>query len=211
MPISTTKTLLSIASTLIFAASITGPLSQPAFAEETNYSGQFLKGKAEVTANPKGGKRYLVARVLVNASPESVWKSIHEERHKDPDLAYSKVIEEKGNHSILEQKFDVLPVIGSSVCTLDQEEIPLKRIDYHLIKSDRFKAMEGSWVITPYAGGKATVLELTSYIDPGLALPRFMIENVAKGKLERRVTNVKKASELHERQLSAKNAQGKTQ
>lgn len=150
-------------------------------------------------------RRFVKGRVLINASPHVVWDSVHEERKHDPDLEYSKVVEEKANIKMLEQKFNLIPVIGSATCLMKQDEVVNQRIDYTMVKSDRFKAFEGSWVLTPTEDGKGTILELSSHIDMGLPIPRGIVENFQGKKLGRRLTNVKKMAEtVQSKQLATK-------
>jgi len=133
--------------------------------------------------------------VQINAAPNHVWEAVHNERAKDPDLSYSKVIQQKGSKILLEQKFNALPVIGEATCLMVQEETPLKRIDYKLVKSDKFKSMSGSWILeeTP-AGG--TSLQLQSVLDTGLPYSQGIINNLLKNKISKRLERVKAAAEL---------------
>ncbi|MBX9686435.1 MAG: SRPBCC family protein [Candidatus Obscuribacterales bacterium] len=156
-------------------------------------------GKGQVVIGTKdrpNGRRWVTAKIKINAQPQVVWDAVHEERKSDPDLAYSKVLEEKNNEKTIEQKFQLLPVIGTSVCVIKSNEIQNKRIDYYLLKSDRFKAVEGSWILQPTEDG-GTVLELGSYIDIGVPAPRGFVENIAGKKLERRVSSVRRFAEAH--------------
>ncbi len=141
------------------------------------------------------GKPRVKASITIKAPPEVVWDAVHEQRKTDPELAYSKVLRQGVNEATLEQKFMVIPVIGSAVCTMNTQEVPNRRIDYQMIKSDRFKAMEGSWVLTPSADGKSTTLELSSHIDLGLPVPRGMMNGVTQKKLERRLAHVRELAE----------------
>lgn len=163
--------------------------SSPALAKEAKE-----KNKVQVSTEERtGGKTWFKASVVVDAPPELVWQSVHEERRHDPDLAYSKVLEQKDNECRLEQKFVLIPVIGASVCEMKNWEVPGHRIDYKLVKSDRFKAMEGSWVLTPVNQG--TLLELTTHLDLGLPVPKTLMNSVTSKKLERRLGNVRKMAE----------------
>lgn len=148
----------------------------------------FVEAKAK-------GQRWVTARVQIKAKRHVVWETVHEERKNDPDLAYSKVLEESKNHAVIEQKFVLLPLIGTSVCVMKNHEVPMERIDYQLIKSDRFKAMEGSWILLPGEDSNSTMLELSTYLDLGLPVPRGIFEGITGKKLERRLTNVKRAAE----------------
>jgi hypothetical protein len=134
-------------------------------------------------------------QINIAAPPLLVWNVVHEERKHDPDMAYSKVLSEKGNEIMLEQKFCLLPVIGTSVCTMQQNETPGQRIDYKLIKSDRFKLMEGSWVLVPSADNKSTTLQLTTLLDLGMPVPRSMFNHICAKKLERRLQHIKEMAE----------------
>ena len=72
--------------------------------------------------------------------------------------------------------------------------MPGHRIDYWLVKSERFKALEGSWIVSAAETG-GTVLELSSFIDMGLPVPRHMLEAVASKKIEHRLENIRKMAE----------------
>lgn len=152
------------------------------------------KGEVVLGTLQKNGHNRIRARVHISAPPQVVWETVHEERKTDPDLAYSKVLETSGQNSVLEQKFQLIPIVGSSVCVMRNTEIPGHKIDYSLMKSDRFKALEGTWIVSANPDG-TTILELSSYIDMGLPVPRSMLEVVASKKLAGRLQNIRKMAE----------------
>ena len=133
------------------------------------------------------------ADIVIKAPADTVWYTVHEERKHDPDIAYSKLLERNENECTLEQKFVFIPVVGSAVCVMKQNETPLKRIDYRLIKSDHFKALEGSWVLTPSIDGKSTTLCLSSHVDLGLPIPMppGFLNNILTKKLQKRLHHIK--------------------
>jgi hypothetical protein len=130
----------------------------------------------------------------IKAPVTQVWEAVHHERASDPDLAYSKVIQQKGNQILLEQKFNALPVIGEATCLMVQQETPLKRIDYKLVRSDKFKEMSGSWVMEPKQDG-TTALVLYSRLDTGLPFSQGVIDNVLQDKINKRLSRVKASAE----------------
>lgn len=157
------------------------------------------------TAQRPDGHKWVKAKILINASPHVVWETIHEERKKDPDLAYSKILsQDSETQATLEQKFCLIPVIGTSTCVMRNVEVPLERIDYNMIRSDRFKALEGSWVLSPGTQPNETALELSSFVDMGLPIPRGMIEGITAKKLQRRLANVKTMAEAEQTRLARK-------
>jgi hypothetical protein len=150
---------------------------------------------AKTKTNPNSWVR---GTIHVQAPPEIVWYSVHETRRKDPDLAYSKVLEHSLNEETYEEKFQLIPLLGSATCVLKDKEVPLKRIDYALVSSDHFKAMDGSWVFVASEDGKSTTLELTSHLDTGLPVPQSFVDSNLAKKIERRLNHVKTVAEgLH--------------
>jgi carbon monoxide dehydrogenase subunit G len=139
--------------------------------------------------------------VVIKAPPEVVWQAVHDERNSDPDLAYSKILEQGENECKLEQKFTFIPVIGTAVCQMYNREVPNERIDYKLIKSDRFKAMEGSWVLTAIEEGK-TRLDLSTNLDMGIPVPRGMVNAITAKKLATRLKHVKEMAETRHAKLA---------
>jgi len=146
-------------------------------------------------ANLNSGKARVKASIVIKAPPEVVFNAVHEQRKVDPELAYSKVMRQGVNESQLEQKFTSIPMIGSATCLINTQEVPNRRIDYQMVKSDKFKSMEGSWVLIPSADGKSTTLELSSHIDTGLPVPRMMMNGITKQKMERRLAHVRELAE----------------
>lgn len=150
------------------------------------------------------GHKWMTARVLIKAPPHVVWQAVHEERQLDPDLEYSKILEKANDshESTLEQKFVMLPIIGTAICVMKNIEVPHEKIEYSLLRSDRFKALEGAWTLTPTNEGKATILELASYIDMGMPIPRHFVDGATVKKLEKRVRNVQHHAEVNQVRLA---------
>lgn len=163
------------------------------------------KKSVKVIEEKKNGDRtFFTASTLIKAPPRIVWEAVHQERQHDPDLEYSKVLEKGKNECRLEQKFKLIPVFGTAVCEMKNWEVPLKRIDYKLVKSDRFKAMEGSWVLTSKDNGRATVLELSTHLNMGIPVPGGLMKSVTSKKLTRRLNNVRKMAEDKHKKLAVK-------
>lgn len=188
----------------IFATTLVAVAFLGAGVPEASAKSSVKKTKTEVQyIKDDQNKNWVKAKVIIDAPPNIVWDTVHDERKHDPDLAYSKVLSQKDNHAVLEQKFQLIPVFGTSICKMSNDEIPGKRIDYKLLHSDRFKAMEGSWILTPSENGKQTELELVTHLDLGLPIPEGMMNNATGKKLERRLGNVKKMAERIQKQVAA--------
>jgi hypothetical protein len=180
-----------------------GAFAAPDGQENTECQKLLDKGQSVVSNESKpNGHRWVKAKILINASQPVVWETVHEERKRDPDLEYSKVLKSENNEATLEQKFALLPVIGTATCVMYNSEVPNERIDYNMISSDHFKALEGSWVLTPGKDPNWTYLELSTYLDMGLPVPRAMLDAVTGKKLQRRLGNVKLMAEATHSRLA---------
>lgn len=139
------------------------------------------------------------ACIDIAAPPKIVWQAIHEERNHDPEVEYSRVISIPSPFElVLEQKYQHVPIFGTVVCRLKNVELPSKRIDYSLESSNHLKAMEGSWVLTPIRSGSSTRLELSSFVDTGLPIPRVLCQRFTGGRLQKRLALVKKLAEAEQ-------------
>jgi len=179
----------ALCATLLVSASTTAQAKSKKPVTDAQLAREIDKAEAEDNSQWSKGS------IVIKATPEAVWNAVHVERNSDPDLAYSKVLEQGKNESLLEQKFTFIPVFGSAVCKMKQWEVPLERIDYKMVSSDRFKAMEGSWVFTSLDGGKATRLDLSTNLDMGIPVPRAMVNTIASRKIGNRLKHVKDLAE----------------
>lgn len=161
--------------TLISLFALSCALPQPAFCQGADWKG--VKGS-----------------ITINAAPACVWEAVHNERAHDPDLSYSKVLQTNGNRILIEQKFNSLPMIGEATCLMVQEEEPLKRIDYRLVRSDKFKDISGSWQMEGTKEG-TTVLDLYSLLDTGMPYSQGAVNAILQGKINKRLERVKVAAE----------------
>jgi ribosome-associated toxin RatA of RatAB toxin-antitoxin module len=171
--------------------------------QKTNAPASEAPKMIDAVEKPASEKHRVQSKILIKAPPEVVWYSVHEERKHDPDIAYSKVIEQGVNEQKLEQKFCLLPVIGSATCLMHHTEVPNQRIDYKLLKSDHFKAMEGSWIFTPAENGKATILELSTHLDMGVPVPKMIFNGLTQKKLDKRLAHIKEMAESMHSKVAA--------
>lgn len=181
--------------TLALAASLVSGVCSSSFAAETQKLASATKQCHKA--------HHARASMLIKAPPEVVWSAILDVPDSD-DMAYSKQLERKGNVAIIEEKYVKLPIIGDAIAVIKQTEDPYKRIDFELVRSDKFKAMEGSWILTPADNGKHTMVELTSYTDAGVPIPRFIIDITTKQRVKGRLQEVQAFVEKLQNRVSTK-------
>jgi len=152
----------------------------------------------------KNGVTQATSSILIEATPKFVWNAVHVERERDPDIAYSKVLENSGNTKLLEQKFVNVPIFGSVTAVTRQIEEPERKIEYSLVRSDKFKTLSGSWDLSPLSDGKRTMLTLRSTLNVGFPFSSHLMKGTAKKKLERRLERIKRLAENEQNAFSLK-------
>lgn len=123
--------------------------------------------------------------VLINASPDRVWAAIQHQRKADD---HRRLISYDGTAATLHETFASLPIVGEASCVyVEHESTPNERIDYNLLKSDRFAVFQGSWILSPGKDGHSTLVELSNTIDPGIRVPFWQdITKLAASRLVKR-------------------------
>lgn len=140
------------------------------------------------------------SQLVVKAQPQVVYDAILALRVDDPSAV--KQLSRSEKQSVIEEKFDRLPIIGRAICVYVETYTPWQRIDYRMIRSDKFKAFEGSWVVTPQ-DEESAIVELSSYIDTGLSIPfaRQITDATTLRDVKKRLALVKKSAEANQQKL----------
>lgn len=140
------------------------------------------------------GDKAVSGTTIINAPKEVVWTAVTSADKFDADIRSLE-----GEVAIVAQKFERIPFYGTVQTTLKVTVKENEILSYELIKSDKLmKDMSGCWELTPIDKDK-TKLTLTSSVDPGLPIPRFLINRFIKSKVHTRLSNTRKlAEQLHE-------------
>lgn len=135
-------------------------------------------------------------QTVIKAKPEVVYNAILKLRDESKDTV--KEVSREGQHAcVLEETFDGLPVIGTAKCTYKEVYIPYKKIEYSMVKSEKFRAFEGTWLLSPTQDGQGTNLSLTSYVDVDLPVPfaKQLTKMTTMRGVKRRIKMVKTSCE----------------
>jgi hypothetical protein len=146
-------------------------------------------------AQAKPGKCHDISdTTIINAPKEAVWAAVTSADKFDADVTSAD-----GQEAIVAQKFDKIPFYGSVATQLKIKVKENESLSYDLIKADKnLKQMSGSWQITPIDKTK-TQLKLTSSVDPGLPIPRFLVNQFIKMKVHSRLMKTRQLAEhIHE-------------
>ncbi|HEY9712547.1 MAG TPA: SRPBCC family protein [Chroococcales cyanobacterium] len=146
-------------------------------------------------ATAERARKAVHTEVTIKAPVSTVWRSMLEQRKIDPDSHALKTVNVTDQARELEQKFVFPSPFGDAECLLKLVETPGERVDFSLKESEDLKAMEGSWILTPCENGNSTRLSLTSYVEPGIFVPRMIVNNIIHHRCERNLNMVKRIAE----------------
>lgn len=107
------------------------------------------------------------AKIEVHACAETVIDAIHHLRQDEP--LGVKMLSHSGHESTIEETFEGLPIVGRAKCVYKEEYSP-HRVDFHMVESDKLKAFDGWWKLTPISTD-ITEVELATGVDTGLRVP----------------------------------------
>jgi hypothetical protein len=122
---------------------------------------------------------------VINAPKETVWKVLTSVGNFD-----DKLQSKNGNEAVVEQKFKSLPMLSAITILVKAKATPEERLDFDMIKCDRLKAFSGNYKLTE-ADKEKTKVHLTMYVDPGLPVPRFLVNKFIEGKVKSRLRRLK--------------------
>jgi hypothetical protein len=134
---------------------------------------------------PAEGMRGVSSSTVVNAPKETVWKTLTTVGNFD-----DKLISQNGNEATVEQKFKSLPMLSAIIIIVKAKVTPEEHIDFEMVKCERLKAFAGRYTLSAI-DPKHTKVHLTMYIDPGLPVPRFLVNRFIEGKVKSRLKRIK--------------------
>ncbi len=128
--------------------------------------------------------------LVIKAPVKMVFEGIQNSRTSNPEQR--RLVSQHQDTSVIDEKISNLPVIGTAHLVYKEIEVPFKRIDYLLVSSDKLKAFEGSWELTPLENGDTRV-SLKSYTEVKIWVPfaRELSSSSTIKDINRRLGNLK--------------------
>ena len=121
----------------------------------------------------RGSQGNYVVREFVATSPQRAWAvltNFTSQAEWAPDISQAKVLKRSGTSLELQQTYRAGYTFGLPIkARLSIQENPPRSFSYKLIQGDRLNALQGSWTITPVAGG--VQLRHTMQVDPQVPAP----------------------------------------
>jgi len=149
-----------------------------------------------LTPQLKGNEKGAEAQVLIQATPEKVWKVIDDQEKLVkiiPKFKKIKVLEKTENYQKVYNALKVCPFLPTLKYTvLIDEREKYRRIRYNKIDGC-FSKLYGSWELEPYKGN--TILKYRLIFDLGFHIPSFIRSNGFNKDLPEIMNAIKNATE----------------
>jgi ribosome-associated toxin RatA of RatAB toxin-antitoxin module len=153
--------------------------------------------KGRVVVNGNNGN--YEAKVLVKASPQVVWNVLTDYANLSqfiPNMASSKVLENKGDRKVVEQidSRQVFLINVRSRTKLAIKETFLKQIDFKMVDGD-LDSLQGYWkmeLVSAYPGAKPNQVLITHNVaaQPKSSVPSSTFYDIFKGSLNETLSAV---------------------
>jgi hypothetical protein len=132
--------------------------------------------------------------VKIDASAEAVFQAL--QGYRNSNIYHRHLVSYDGKSAVVDEQIEGIPVLGNVRCTWVEKEVPNQRIDYTLLKSDKFVSGSGSYVIVP-SGTNSVTLELSTEVDSGVKIPfaREIGSAAAHKDMKGRLLSIKRLSE----------------
>ncbi len=151
-------------------------------------------GQVTVSQNNVGsGVPSVVASVLLDHPPAKVWPVVANPAllmQNEAKVKKAVITSKSANAQTVAFTVSMARLLPAFNYVLQENLSPPNQMTFHRI-SGSFKDIQGSWKLTPTAGGQKTILTYTLQLDPGPLVPKGMLLGAVKSDLPTMMKNVR--------------------
>ncbi len=152
------------------------------------------KGQVVVGFTQKGTSKYVLGRIVLDASPEQIW-SVLANPYEFQNGIYSRMKDvqmllDEPRRSVMRCKIAIGVIVPDLDAVVETDYQPMERISFRR-KEGSLKALDGGWKLTPREGGKTEVSYWMS-IDPGIPVPGWLVNEGVKSDLPKTLIALRK-------------------
>lgn len=195
MPAGFRKRMVSALAVSLLVA-ITGlsesPLSTKVFAAESpdkktkTLQHRLEAGEVLVNSEDIQGTKYVVARILIDESPEKLWPVLVNPFEFQGRICHRMkrvdILTDEPDTCVMGCKVGVAFPIPDFDYVVESKYIACKRIDFHRIRGS-FRDFKGFWALQPHSQGSKTEVTYSMYLDPGFPVPDWMVRQGVRSEL----------------------------
>ena len=126
----------------------------------------------------RDNKIFQVAKIVINASPEKVFKTFTDYKRAPQIFSHlkkSNILSVNGNKKTIFCEAELAGGLFKFDYVLEFVEHAPNLVEWHRV-SGAFKANEGYWKFEPISEGKSTLVTYSKYVDGGLLFPQFVVK-----------------------------------
>lgn len=185
-PLVITRQSLRLLAAILCAGHFVSNLSLPGHASDNESRHEPGAHASDKKSKPERGA---LASAQIRAPQAVVWSVIVNAKEFDSTIEGESV-----DGAVVEQRFTKLPVFGQMAVTFKVTVVPQERLDFKMVRSNCMKDFSGRWLVTPI-DDSTTRVDMRCFVDPGLAVPQFIVNQFLSGKLRKRLLKIKKLAE----------------
>ena len=149
------------------------------------------EGSVIVDITERNKIKFVVGRILIAAPPEKVWPILvnpYEFAGKiSPRMKNVEVLVDQSELSVLRCNFNVCFPLPEITYTVESRYVPGDSVEFRRV-SGVIKDFKGRWALKPRNGGRTTEVIYSMFIDPGFAVPHWIVREAVKVELPRTLT-----------------------
>jgi ribosome-associated toxin RatA of RatAB toxin-antitoxin module len=184
---SITKPFLALCFLLVFLIAQT-PLIAGANDPDSAALEQLTHGDILIDAQDVGNIKFVTGKMIINEPPSKVWPIMtnpFEFKGKiSPRVKSIEVITDKADMSVLKMTINYTFLFPHASYVVESHYVPNSHIEFKRVDGI-FKDFRGSWHIEALDGGSKTQLTYSMYVDPGFAIPQWLVREAIKMELPR--------------------------
>lgn len=152
------------------------------------------KGQVVVGFAQKGASRYVLGRIVLDASPEQIW-AVLANPYEFQNGIYSRMKDvqmliDEPRHSVMRCKIAIGVIVPDIDAVVETDYLPMQKISFHRTAGS-LKALDGGWKLSPREGGK-TEVSYWMTIDPGVPVPGWLVNEGVKSDLPKTLVALRK-------------------
>ena len=160
-------------------------------------SPEILKGDISQSEENRNNKIFQVAKIVIKASPEKVFKTFTDYDQAPKIFSYlkkSKIMTVDGPRKTICCEADLAGGLFKFEYVLEFIEHAPTLVEWHRL-SGAFKINEGYWKFEPIDNGKATLVTYSKYIDGGFLFPQFLVKKELRSNMPVILNELKRSVE----------------
>jgi len=198
---------LSILIACLFLMTTSGFAADKLFAKELQdpTKGRAIEGeeglmnKINQSEEQRDHKTFQVATIVIDASPETVFKTFTDYDRSPEIFSYlkkAKILSVNGSKKTISCEAEIAGGLLKFQYVLEFTEHAPNLVEWHRV-SGAFKSNEGYWKFEPIDKGKFTLVTYSKYVDGGFLFPQFIVKKelhdnmpIILGELKRSVERI---------------------